>query len=109
MKIIEGIVWEKKNGQWEKTLDNWPFNRRGARIVSDDDPAFGQYSKAEAIRMIEEWIEKGPLREEHYRLAIIPGKEMSDESKEKLTEFTRKKKEERGEVEPVESYISKEE
>lgn len=111
MKITEGIVWEKNpEGQWIKTLDNWPANRRGARIVSDDDPPFGQYGKSEAIQMIEDWTTKGPIREDHYKLAIIPGKEMSAEDKGKLVEYNAKKKEERGEApEPVESYISAEE
>jgi len=113
VKITEGIVWEKNSeGQWIKTLDNWPFNRRGARIVGDDNPPFGQYSKHEAVRLVEEWITKGPIREDHYRLAVIPGKEMSNESKEKLVQFTKKKKAEFGQVPehvPVESYISVEE
>jgi hypothetical protein len=113
LKITEGIVWEKNpEGQWIKTIDNWPANRRGARIVGDDDPPFGQYGKNEAIRMIEEWITKGPLSSDHYRLAVIPGKEMAPEDKEKLVQYNSKKKAERGEGPepgPVESYISSEE
>jgi len=106
MKITEGIVWDKKDGEWVKTLDNWPVNRRGARIVVDDGDPFGQYGKNEAIDLIEGWIEKGPLRPNRYRLAMIPGKEMSQESKGKLKEFTNRKKVERGEVSPAESYVS---
>jgi hypothetical protein len=100
VKIVEGIVWEKNiEGQWDKILDNWPPNRRGARIVADEGDPFGQYGKNEAVKMIEEWTTKGPIRPERHRLAIIPGKEMSEESKEKLVEFTKRKKAERGEEE----------
>lgn len=111
MKITEGIVWEKKNGEWVKMLDNWPLNRRGARIVADDDDPFGNYGKAEAIAMIEGWITKGPLKPHHFMFGIIPGKEMTPEAKDKLENITAKKKAERGEgpdAGPVESYISEE-
>jgi hypothetical protein len=106
--ITEGIVWEKKDDEWIKVLDNWPAGRRGARLVVDDEPPFGQYSKAAAIAFIEESITKGPLRPERYRLAMIPGKEMTEESKEKLKELGIKKKIERGEIELPESYVSAE-
>lgn len=105
MKITEGIVWENKNGKWIKTLDAWPSGRRGARIFADDQSPFGQYGKNEAIEMIEGWIASGKC-ERYERLGVVPGKEMSDESKGKLKEFTTKKKIERGEIEPVESYVS---
>lgn len=111
MKITEGIVWEKtKNSGWVKTLDAWPTGRRGARIFANDDAPFGQYSKSEAVEMIEGWIAGNNL-ERYERIGIVPGKEMTDESKEKLKAFTTKKKVERGEIEPepVESYVSKEE
>jgi|SRR6266478_9441 len=107
--MIEGIVWEKDvKGQWVKTVDNWPEGRKSARIKADSDSPFGQYSKNEALAKIEEWIAKNQLVK-NFRIAVVPGKEMSAESKEKLIEFTKKKKIERGELEPVESYISKEE
>lgn len=106
--LTEGIVWEKKDGEWVKVLDNWPAGRRGARLVVDNEPPFGQYSKAAAIAFIEESITKGPLRPERYRLAVIPGKEMAPEDKEALQQFNKKRKIERGEAEPVESYISEE-
>ncbi len=108
MNITEGIVWERKNDTWVKTVDNWPFNRRGARITANGDDAFGQYGKAEAIDLIEGWI-AGGLPEKYETLAIIPGKEMSATDKEKLVEFNKRKKAERGESPepaPVESYVS---
>lgn len=107
MKITEGIVWENKSGEWVKTLDAWPSGRRGARIFADNDLPFGQYGKNEAIELVEGWIASGKVGK-YEKLGVIPGKEMSDESKGKLKEFTTKKKVERGEIEPVESYISKE-
>jgi hypothetical protein len=108
VKVTEGIVWEKKGDQWVKTLDAWPEGRRGARIFANNDSPFGQYGKNEAIKMIEEWILNKNLSN-YDRLGVVPGKEMTEESKEKLKNFTTKKKIERGEAEPVESYISKEE
>jgi hypothetical protein len=108
MKITEGIVWEYKDEEWVKTLDAWPADRRGARIFADNDSPFGQYSKSEAIRMIEGWIMNNNLAR-YDRIGIIPGKEMAPEDKEKLKQYNTKRKEERGETEPVESYISKEE
>jgi hypothetical protein len=109
MKYTEGIIWEKKAGEWVKTLDNWPYNRRGARIIASGSVPFGNYSKSEAIEKIEDWITRGPIRPDCCLLGIIPGKEMAPEDKEKLKQYNTKRKEERGEIEPVESYISKEE
>jgi hypothetical protein len=106
--MIEGIVWTKKDDRWEMT-DNWPAGSRSARIIIDDQPeAFGNYSQSEAMRIIADAIVKKQTKD-HYKYTIIPGKEMTQESKEKLVEFTKRKKQERGEIEPVESYISKEE
>ncbi len=104
--ITEGIIWEKKDGQWVKVLDNWPAGRRGARILANTEAPFGEYSKSAAIDKVEEFIASSTLPEHYYRFTVIPGKQMSDESKEKLKEFTTSRKVERGELEPVESYIS---
>ena len=106
--MIEGMVWTKKdNDEWEMTA-NWPAGRRSARIIIDDEPeAFGNYSLSEATKIITDAIAKKQTKD-HYKYTIIPGKEMSPEAKEKLIEFTKRKKEERGELEPVESYISEE-
>jgi hypothetical protein len=111
--IAEGIVWTKDStGTWKRVLDNWPEGRRSARIVADNDLPFGQYSKSEAVGIIEDAIAKDQLYPERYQLAVIPGKEMSATDKEKLAEFNTRKKAERGQgpdAGPVESYISKEE
>ena len=105
--MTEGIIWTKKdNGEWTMTA-NWPAGRRNARIIIDDEAAFGNYSLSEATRIITQAIEKNQTKD-HYKYTIIPGKEMTSEAKEKLVEFTKKKKQERGE-EPVESYISNKE
>lgn len=106
--MIEGMVWTKKDDEWEMTA-NWPAGRRSARIIIDDQPEpFGNYSLSEATKIITDAISKKQTKD-HYKYTIIPGKEMTQEAKDKLTEFTKKKKIERGELEPVESYISKEE
>jgi hypothetical protein len=111
--IAEGIVWTKDStGTWAKVIDNWPEGRRSARIIADDGLPFGQYSKSEAVAIIEEAIAKSQLYESRYQLAVVPGKEMSASDKEKLAEFNIRKKAERGEgpdAGPIESYISKEE
>jgi hypothetical protein len=105
---MEGKIWMKQNNdEWVQTDDNWPAGRRNARIIIDDQQAFGNYSLSEAIKIITDAISKKQTKD-HYKYTIIPGKEMTQESKEKLVEFTKRKKQERGEIEPVESYISKE-
>lgn len=105
--MVERMVWTKRdNGEWIM-VDNWPAGRRNARIIIDDETAFGNYNLSEATKIITDAIAKKQTKE-HYKYTIIPGKEMTSEAKEKLVEFTKKKKQERGE-EPVESYISKEE
>lgn len=106
MKMIEGMIWTKKGNEWIMTA-NWPAGRRSARIVIDDQQPFGNYSLSEATKIITDAINKNQTKD-HYKYTIVPGKEMTTEAKEKLVEFTKKKKIERGE-EPVESYISKEE
>lgn len=108
--MIEGKIWMKQNDDsWVQTDDNWPAGRRNARIIIDDqlDP-FGNYSLSEATKIITDAIEKKQTKD-HYKYTIVPGKEMTAEAKEKLVEFTKKKKIERGELEPVETYVSKEE
>jgi len=99
---------KQNDGSWVQTDDNWPVGRRSARIIIDDQEPFGSYSMSEAVKIITDAIEKKQTKD-HYKYTVVPGKEMTTEAKEKLTEFTKKKKIERGELEPVESYVSKEE
>jgi len=110
--ITEGIVWERKPEGWVKTLDNWPAYRHGARIQANNEAPFGEYNKHEAIKLITDWIDKGRLIEKYYRIAVIPGKAISTEAKEKLQHINARKKEQLGQVPEtvsVESYISEEE
>jgi hypothetical protein len=113
MKITSGIIWERKDGAWVQTLDNWPLYRRGAKIQANNDDPFGDgaYNKHEAVMLVTNWIETGKLTEKYYRIAVLPGKGASSEVKEKLQQINAKKKEQSGlvpEPVPVESYISEE-
>ncbi len=109
--ITEGIIYTRdaETGEWTKTFDNWPSNRRRAQIGSyDEKPFWKNYGRQEAIDIIENAIAKKQTGE-HYRFFVVPGKESTTEEKEKFAQLRTKKQVERGEAEPAESYISPEE
>ena len=105
--MIEGIVYSLNGDEWAKTTDNWPANRRRARIkIDNEEDAFGNYSLSEATTIIEDAI-RTKRTKDHWKFTIIPGKETTTEEKKRF-EGLRKKKDMPIEEGPVESYISEE-
>lgn len=87
---MEGIFFEREApGKPFVRTDNWPGNKTRAQIKYDNQGPFGNYSKANALSIIEEAISKGQVKYNLY--AVVPGTEQTPEQKRRLEDLRQAK------------------